>query len=208
LAYDLGFKGPAIAFSWPSQGTLLGYNRDARNVELSADSLRTVLSDLSRTAGVQRIHVIAHSMGNRALVGALCKLESDIAIRQIALNPPDIDAALFRRLTRSFPSGNGPITLYASSRDAALVAAQRFAGYPRAGQGGQDIVVTPGIDTVDASAVDTSLTGLRHSYYADASQMLSDLFAFFQGSPASKRFGLRAAQGKDGPYWIFAPAAR
>jgi esterase/lipase superfamily enzyme len=208
LAYDLGFKGPAIAFSWPSQGTLLGYNRDARNVELSADSLRTVLSDLSRTAGVQRIHVIAHSMGNRALVGALCKLESDIAIRQIALIAPDIDAALFRRLTRSFPSGIGPITLYASSRDAALVAAQRFAGYPRAGQGGQDIVVTPGIDTVDASAVDTSLTGLRHSYYADASQMLSDLFAFFQGSPASKRFGLRAAQGKDGPYWIFAPAAR
>jgi hypothetical protein len=38
--------------------------------------------------------------------------------------------------------------------------------------------------------------------------MLSDLFAFFQGSPASKRFGLRAAQGKDGSYWIFAPAAR
>jgi esterase/lipase superfamily enzyme len=208
LAYDLGFKGPAIAFSWPSQGTLLGYNRDARNVELSADSLRMVLSDLSKTAGVERIHVIAHSMGNRALVGALCKLESDIAIRQIALIAPDIDAELFRRLTRSFPAGIGPITLYASSRDTALVAAQRFAGYPRAGQGGQDIVVTPGIDTVDASAVDTSLTGLGHSYYADASQILSDLFTFFQGNPASKRFGLRAAQGKDGPYWIFMPAAR
>jgi esterase/lipase superfamily enzyme len=207
LAYDLGFKGPAITFSWPSQATLLGYNRDARNVELSTDSLRMVLSDLSKKANV-RIHVIAHSMGNRALIGALSKLDSDVTIRQIALIAPDIDAELFRRLARSFPSSVGPITLYASSRDAALLAAESFAGYPRAGQGGQNIVVTPGIDTVDASSVDTSLTGLGHSYYADASQILSDLFAFFQGKPASKRFGLRAAQGKDGPYWIFAPIAR
>lgn len=208
LAYDLGFKGPAIAFSWPSQAMLAGYNRDARNVELSADSLRMVLSDLSKKANVKRIHVIAHSMGNRALIGALSKLGSDVTIRQIALIAPDIDAELFRRLARSFPSSVGPITLYASSRDTALLAAAKFAGYPRAGQGGQNIIVTPGIDTVDASAVDTSLTGLGHSYYADASQVLSDLFAFFQGNPASKRFGLRAAQGKDGPYWIFAPVAR
>jgi esterase/lipase superfamily enzyme len=208
LAYDLGFKGPAITFSWPSQATLLGYNRDARNVELSADSLRTVLSDLSKKANVERIHVIAHSMGNRALIGALCKLDSDVAVRQIALMAPDIDAELFRRLARSFPSSIGPITLYASSRDAALIAAEKFAGYPRAGQGGPDIVVMPGIDTVDASAVDTSLTGIGHSYYADASHILSDLFEFFGGNPASKRFGLRAAQGKGGPYWIFVPMAR
>jgi esterase/lipase superfamily enzyme len=208
LAYDLGFKGPAVAFSWPSQATLAGYNRDARNVELSVDSLRTVLSDLSKKSNVKRIHVIAHSMGNRALVGALAKLGGDVGVRQIALIAPDIDAELFRRLARSFPSSVGPITLYASSRDAALIAAATFAGYPRAGQGGPGIVVTPGIETVDASAVDTSLTGLGHSYYADASQILSDLFGFFQGNPASKRFGLRAAQGKDGPYWIFAPVAR
>jgi esterase/lipase superfamily enzyme len=190
LSYDLGFKGPAVAFSWPSQAALTGYNRDARNVELSAESLRSVLTDLATRANVKRIHVIAHSMGNRALVA------------------PDIDAELFRRLARQFPSSVGPVTLYASSRDAALIASQKLAGYPRAGQGGQDIVVVPGLDTVDASAVDTSLTGLNHSYYADASQMLSDLFAFFKGNPASKRFGLRAAQGKDGAYWVFAPAAR
>jgi esterase/lipase superfamily enzyme len=208
LTYDLGFKGPSVVFSWPSQATLAGYNRDARNVELSADSLRSVLSDLSRKANVKRIHLIAHSMGNRAVIGALSKIGNDVPIRQIALIAPDIDAQLFRRLAREFPASIGPITLYASSRDAALMAAATFAGYPRAGQGGQDIVVTSGIDTVDASAVDTSLTGLGHAYYADASQMLSDVFSFFQGNPASKRFGLRQAQSKDGPYWIFVPVAR
>jgi esterase/lipase superfamily enzyme len=208
LTYDLGFKGPSVVFSWPSQGTLAGYNRDARNVELSADALRSVLSDLSHQGNVKRIHLIAHSMGNRAVVGALSKLGHDVPVRQIALIAPDIDAQLFRRLAREFPSTVGPITLYASSRDAALIAAATFAGYPRAGQGGQDIVVTPGIETVDASAVDTSLTGLGHAYYADASQMLSDVFSFFQGNPAPKRFGLRHAQSKDGPYWIFVPVAR
>ena len=208
LAYDLGFKGPAVAFSWPSQAELTGYNRDARNVELSAESLRTVLTDLAGKANVKRIHVIAHSMGNRALVGALSKIGNDVPVRQVALIAPDIDAELFRRLATQFPSSVGPVTLYASSRDAALIASQRFAGYPRAGQGGDNIVVVPGLDTVDASAVDTSLTGLGHSYYADASQMLSDLFAFFKGDPASRRFGLRAARNKDGPYWVFAPAAR
>lgn len=208
LAYDLRFKGPAIAFSWPSQGTLVGYNNDARNVELSADALRAVLTDLSKKADVQRIHVIAHSMGNRALVGALSKIGNDVPIRQIALIAPDIDAELFRRLANQFPSTVGPITLYASSRDSALAAAAKFAGYPRAGQGGPDIVVTPGVETVDASAVDTSLTGLGHSYYADASQVLSDLYAFFQGNPAAKRFGLRSARNKDGAYWVFVPVAR
>jgi esterase/lipase superfamily enzyme len=208
LAYDLGFKGPAVAFSWPSQAELIGYNRDARNVELSAESLRTVLTDLAGNANVKRIHVIAHSMGNRALVGALSKIGNEVPVRQVALIAPDIDAELFRRLARQFPSSVGPVTLYASSRDAALIASQRFAGYPRAGQGGENIVVVPGLDTVDASAVDTSLTGLGHAYYADASQMLSDLFAFFKGDPASRRFGLRAARNKDGPYWVFAPAAR
>ena len=57
----------------------------------------------------------------------------------------------------------GRMTLYASSGDEALRASQRLAGYPRAGQGGAGIVVVAGIDTVDASLVDTSLLGLRHS---------------------------------------------
>ena len=80
LAYDLGFKGPAVLFSWPSQGALAGYNKDARNVELSVDSLRSLLTDLSRTANVKRIHVIAHSMGNRALVGALTRLGPSVPV--------------------------------------------------------------------------------------------------------------------------------
>ena len=208
IAYDLGFKGPTVLFSWPSQGTLPGYNKDATNVELSVPALQGLLVDLSRVAGVKRIHVIAHSMGNRALVRALARIGPENPIRQVALLAPDIDAGLFRQLAREFPKTIGPVALYASSRDTALEAAGRFAGYPRAGQGGRNIVIVPGMETIDASNVDTSLAGLRHQYYGDASQILSDLFSFFLGNPASKRFGLRPARSSPGEYWTFAPIAR
>jgi esterase/lipase superfamily enzyme len=210
LAYDLGFQGPALAFSWPSQARLelMSYNKDRRNAELSADALRSVLLDLSRKANVQRINVIAHSMGNLVLTEALAAMASENAnIRQIALLAPDIDTEIFRRLALKFTQSRAHITLYASSADLALVASQKFAGYPRAGQGGENIVVVPGIDSIDASNVDTSLVGGRHQYYADNSQILSDLYSLFRGNMPDKRFGLRSARSKDGAYWKFVPVA-
>lgn len=205
LTYDLGFTGPSVLFSWPSHGSLAGYTWDERNVELSADALRSLLVDLSQKAGVRRIHVIAHSMGNGALARALAKMSPAVPVREVALVAPDIDAELFRRLAREFPSTIGPIALYASSRDSALAAARTVAGYARAGQVGDDIVIAPNIETIDASAVDTSLLGLGHQYYGDAREILADLFAFFRGNPAAKRFGLRPVQARGGTYWVFAP---
>jgi esterase/lipase superfamily enzyme len=211
IAYDLGFQGPALTFSWPSQGNLgmQSYNKDRRNAELSADRLRDVLLDLSRKANINRIHVIAHSMGNLVLTQALAAMANEKSnVRQIALLAPDIDTEIFRRLAKEFTRSAAHITLYASSRDVALIASQEIAGYPRAGQGGANLVLMPGIDSIDASNVDTSLVGVGHQYYADNSQILSDLYWLFRGNTPDKRFGLRPARAKDGAYWIFAPVAR
>jgi len=211
LSYDLGFKGPAISFSWPSQGELgpVSYNKDRRNAELSAGNLRQFLHDVVLKAGVARVNVIAHSMGSFALVQALANAGAEgTTIQQVALVAPDIDAEVFRQLADQFKKASPHTTLYASSRDFALTASQQYSGYPRAGQGAPNIVVVNGIDTVDASSVDTSLIGVRHQYYADNSQILSDLFWLFKGHPADKRFGLRAAHARGGLYWIFNPTAR
>ncbi len=204
LAYDLKFKGPAIMFSWPSHDSLLDYNKDGRNAELSGGPLRDLLLSLSQRAGVKRIHVIAHSMGNRVLAQALTRIgDAKSTIREIALMAPDIDAELFRELASRFPKSVGPIALYASSRDKALLASASFGGYRRAGQGGRDILVVPGIDTIDASSVDTSLIGIGHQYYADRREILTDLYSFFRGDPPQSRISIhRAASGE---YWIFAP---
>ncbi|MGH9592082.1 MAG: alpha/beta hydrolase, partial [Bryobacteraceae bacterium] len=215
IAYDLGFDGAAILYSWPSQGRLglIDYNKDGRNAELSVPHLRAFLSQLSARTGVRTIHLIAHSMGNRVAVNALAQTPGQAAgrgfrVREVALMAPDIDAAEFRRLAAAMRSKADRVTLYASSGDEALKTSEKLSGYPRAGEGGDQILVAPGMDTIDASSVDTSLLGLGHSYFADNSTILSDLFRLIRGDAPRDRPRLRPAMSAQGPYWIFAPAAR
>lgn len=216
IAYDLGFDGAPILYSWPSHGELgmVAYNQDGRNAELSAPHLRAFLTQLAARTGVRTIHVIAHSMGNRVAVKALAgepgvAAPGSIRVREVALLAPHIDAAEFRKLVVVMKSSADRVTLYASSGDAALKVSTKLAGYPRAGEGGDHILVMPGVlDTIDCSAVDTSLLGLGHSYYADNSTILSDLFRLIHGDAARDRFRLTPVHNAQGDYWAFAPTAR
>jgi esterase/lipase superfamily enzyme len=215
IAYDLGFSGAPVLYSWPSRGKigLLEYNSDARNAELSAERLKDFLSQLVAESRLEALHVIAHSMGNRVVADALDGLARSRdtrlpQLREVILMAPDIDAEAFRGLAARIKGVPARMTLYASSGDEALRASQKLSGYPRAGQGGADVVVLPGIDTVDASAVDTSLLGLRHSYYADNRTIVSDLFYLLRGHAPQDRAALRRKEHRNGTYWEFLPAAR
>jgi esterase/lipase superfamily enzyme len=204
LANDLKFQGPALLFSWPSQGHLVDYLMDQRNADLSARPLGAFLRGLAEQSHVTRIHVIAHSMGNRVLASALTKIDPLRSnIHQIALLAPDFDAALFEQLAREFPKNIGPIALYASSKDRALAASASLAGYTRLGQVGSAMTAIPGIESIDASTVDTSVFTMGHDYYATNLQILGDLYSFFAGLPPPQRFSLR--QSTDGRYWVLIP---
>jgi len=216
ISYDLGFAGAAILYSWPSQGKLglVEYNKDGRNAELSVPHFKAFLSQFSARTGVRTIHVIAHSMGNRVVMkaladGSVSRSGGPIRIREVALMAPDIDAAEFRRLAVAMQGSAHRVTLYASSKDAAMQASERLSGYPRAGEGGDQIVIMPGvIETIDSSTVDTSLLGLMHQYYADNSTILADLFHLIRGEDAHERFRLKPVNNVHGQYWVFAPAVR
>jgi esterase/lipase superfamily enzyme len=212
MAYDLAFDGAPILYSWPSQGKmdLINYNRDGRNAELSSTSLKSFLEQLATRTRATTIHVIAHSMGNRVLAASLREIAkaNKPRFQQIALMAPDIDAMVFRNMAQAIHQTADRVTLYASSRDQALLASARFNGYRRAGEGGDNILVVPGIDTVDASAVDTSLLGALHQYYADNQAILGDLFHLLRGESPKSRFRLRNVHSAMGDYWLFEPAAR
>lgn len=214
IAYDMAYDGPTILYSWPSQGSMtpLAYNKDGRNAELTIPHLEGFLKLLLANSGATTVDVIAHSMGNRPVTRAL----RDFAIEdpgqknkpmfnQVALMAPDVDAAVFQQMANQMEVSAHRITLYASSRDAALRLSNYFAGYQRAGEGLPHLLVVPGMDTVDASAVDTSLLGFYHSYFADSTTILSDLFRNFTGVPASDRLGLHAVVTAAGKYWRFGP---
>jgi len=209
LAIDLDFQGPAVFFSWPSQGSLHLYSIDRQAAEWShrdlAGVLRTILSDSEE----RNVFVIAHSMGGYVLSGALRILISEnpplaARIAEVILAAPDIDADVFRRdVVPALVRMGKPVTLYASSEDAALQASKRFNGAPRAGDSGSGLIVEKGIETIDSTGIDTSL--LKHSYASSVPRVLSDMFYLIRERlRADRRYGLREVNSSIGRYWEFA----
>jgi esterase/lipase superfamily enzyme len=208
IAYDLKFEGPAIAYSWPSQEGLLSYTIDENNVDWTVPHLKDFLQDVVKQSGAKSVHLVAHSMGNRALTSALREmvLEQKSAcpkFDEVVLTAPDVDADKFRRdLAPAIITVAQRVTLYASSNDEALIASREVHGYRRAGESGAAMTIVPGVDTVDVSDVDTSFIG--HSYYGSNSTVLADLFELLQGSkPPDQRKWLRAMQLGLSKYWKF-----
>ena len=103
IAYDLNFQGAPISYSWPSESKPSRYLVDETNVHWSAPHFRNFLSLLLSETRAEAVHVIAHSMGNRALIEALrtfdvSKLPVNCArLTQVIFAAPDIDAATFQR---------------------------------------------------------------------------------------------------------------
>ncbi|WP_374580737.1 alpha/beta hydrolase [Pseudoduganella sp.] len=208
LAYDLGFQGAPVFYSWPSQGKLSGYIVDEANVEWTQADLAAFLADFLQQSDAEHVYLIAHSMGNRALAAATASVlaaRPELAgrIREVILAAPDIDADVFRhQLLPALAGVPNPLTLYASSEDSALRASKAIHGYARAGESGDGLVVAQGVETIDASTVDTGF--IRHSYFAEQRTALSDMYYLIQKhARAAERFGLRAVESAAGRYWTF-----
>ncbi|GGZ04859.1 alpha/beta hydrolase [Pseudoduganella plicata] len=208
IAYDLGFAGVPLFYSWPSQGRLSGYLVDETNVEWAQAGLTAFLADFLADTQAEHVYLLAHSMGNRALTRAAAAViagRPDLAsrLREIILTAPDIDADVFRRdIVPALTAGGSPVTLYASSNDEAMQVSKKMHGYPRAGDGGDGLVVAAGLETIDASGVDTSFIG--HSYYAQGRSALGDMYYLInQRLRANQRFGLHPVEAPGGRYWTF-----
>ncbi|MHB8971776.1 MAG: alpha/beta hydrolase [Pirellulaceae bacterium] len=209
IAFDVQFAGASVFFSWPSQGGLLQYTVDENNVEWAVPHLKQFLLEVTRRSGAQSVNLIAHSMGNRALTAALRELQLQLGeeaalFNQIILAAPDIDAEIFRRdLAPALVKSAERVTLYASSNDQALVASKRVHGYARAGDSGDDLVVIPGLETIDVSRLAaTSLLG--HSYYGSSNPILLDIRQLIEFAlPAAQRPGLLPQSYGELTYWMF-----
>jgi len=208
IAYDLEFQGAPMFFSWPSQNGLLGYTVDENNVAWATPHLKQFLLDVAEKSDASAIHLIAHSMGNRALTGALRELaleyqEDARLFNQVVLAAPDVDAEIFKRdIAPQITRTADRVTLYASSNDRALKASKSIHGYPRAGESGTLIMIAPGIETIDVSALDTSFLG--HSYYGDSDSIIADMHHLFHNvRSARERVWLTAMNHGGQTYWEF-----
>ena len=211
LSYDLGFGGAGVFFTWPSHYSKVPTEGEYRaagvNAATCAAALKAFLKDLRSRTDAKTIFLVAHSMGNRLLATALKEIGEEGAqgprFREVALMAPDIDAGVFRSLASAMRLSADRITLYASSRDEALMVSQKLNKGSRAGQSGKELVVVPGVDTVDASTVRTDAFSFNHSYFADNLVMLSELYHLLRGDPPEIRFGLERVGSGDVTYWRF-----
>jgi esterase/lipase superfamily enzyme len=208
IAYDLGFDGAPVFYSWPSMGTTLGYPTDEESIMWTEPHLKAFLRDIATRTGSETVHLIAHSMGNRALTNVFRNLTQSGELprgnifRNLILTAPDISADIFRRdIVPALVASGARITLYSSTNDRALQASKWFHTFPRAGDAGDGLVVSQGLDTVDASEVDTSFLG--HLTF-DSRSVLDDIYYLIQHNlPPDQRAGLFPAGEGDRRYWAF-----
>ena len=88
LANDLELNGPAICYSWPSRGEVAAYTVDEATVSWSAPHFERLLLDLHARTQCRQINVIAHSMGNRALLEAIERIDLRMSSQSSEANQP------------------------------------------------------------------------------------------------------------------------
>jgi esterase/lipase superfamily enzyme len=207
MAFDLDFPGAPIFYSWPSQADWYGYKTDKRQIELSVDHIKNFLEELAHRSGAETINLVAHSMGNVGLTAALQEISSPKdrpLFNQVVLAAPDVDAEVFKRdIAPNIVSKANRMTLYTSKTDLALIASRFFNQGMRLGDSGPEIVTFPGIETIDATTVDSSLLG--HSYYGSNISVLTDVGQLLRNEPITGRSYLRRIDVGDAGYWTFDP---
>ena len=212
ISYDLSPDGKpfgtAFLYSWPSAGDATSYLYDQDSANFASLHLQSFIKTVVDKTGVKNVHIIAHSMGNVALIGALQELartDTKAKINQIILAAPDVDKQQFETIIQSVEKVAKGITLYASQGDNALALARKARrGLPRAGETllPPGPAVVTGIDTIDVSAINTDVWSWGHDTYADSTELLADIGTIFtKGDPPAKRspklkFGLLK-------YWIY-----
>jgi esterase/lipase superfamily enzyme len=201
ISFDMKFQGAVVLFSWPSLGTTFGYFADGERAELSAERLVEFLRILEGGPWEQ-VHLVAHSMGNRVVVlGLADNPPPALPIGQIVFVAADVYVETF---DQKFPkmSGIGKLkTSYTSKADRALLVSSWLHRAARIGITRGEPFARPGMETIDASTVDTSLLSLGHSYFGDKRTVITDLgYLLREGLPAVRR-GLEQPPGKD--YWDF-----
>lgn len=209
LAYRLDFQGAMMLYSWPSSGSPFAYGQDVSNVHRSANQLRSLLVDLATDSRFDRVHIVAHSLGNQGLIKALSGLLDSGAeqpshgwkLGHIALVAPDLDAERFRMETAPWLGGAGRgVTLYVSRFDIPLLASGFVNQGRRVGDATAGALIEQGIDTVDSTPATNPFAA--HLVHLHNPEIVSDLhYLFNEQMAAAERPNLLAVNGVDGRYW-------
>ena len=205
IGCDLKVPGATAFFSWPSRGSVTAYPVDEASIESSERAITDFLVDFTDNCGAEKVHVIAHSMGNRGLLRALQRIAANAETRgrvkfgQVFLAAPDVDSDLFLDLARLYSEHAERTTLYASDADLPVHLSSKLHDAARAGYF-TPYTVAPGVDTVAVPDFDVDLLG--HSYFAQAEALLHDIHDLMQqGKPPAQRQRITPGMHQGVNFW-------
>ncbi len=207
IGCDLDIPGMTAFYSWPSKARLADYMADEASIQASENQLAQFLSDFVAQSHAERVHIIAHSMGNRGLLRSLQRINSQfqgqnqLPFGQIFLAAPDEDPGVLRDLASTFESIADRTTLYLSDRDKALGTSEWIHHqHPRVGLL-SPMTIVPGIDTVNVGNTDLSLFG--HGYFSADRGVLADMNELLCANTSpERRFGLQTVTTSTDRYWM------
>ena len=187
LTADGRFGGVPVLFTWPSTNSVLSYVTARENATISRDALTKLLTDISRTPGVGRIHVLAHSMGAWLSMEALRETSIggqrhlDGKLGNVMLAAPDIDLSVFRQQMQRIGAGAN-VAVFSSTGDRALSLSSTITGdRPRLGainpNNSRDRAELQklGVKVYDLSAISDGW--INHGAYASAPNVVRQIGA-------------------------------
>lgn len=195
---DSKFSGVVVLFSWPSQGKLLGYSGDEERAISSGDVMAVFLSGLAGSPW-SRVHLLAHSMGNRVmLLGLADNPRPKLPLGQLVFAAADVFVPMFEeKFVKLQAAGLLRATSYASKDDRALTISSHLHSGPRVGLVADEPYQTEHLESIDATSVDRGVLG--HGYWSSVPALLGDLKDLLQFGHSPLERKLKSV----GKYWTF-----
>ncbi|WP_166894376.1 alpha/beta hydrolase [Massilia sp. CCM 8734] len=187
LGFDLHVPpNNMMFFSWAANKNYRKYTHDEATADASEIHLETFLKTVRATAGGRKIHIIAHSMGNRPLLRVISRMQvlpgEKKPFGQIILAAPDVDRDVFMHYGQNYLKVAERTTVYLSPFDFALQLSQDVHFYPRVGCGDKPQAEIKDIENV-VSFIPEDFPS--HTYVASTLPLLNDVKNLFvNGKPA------------------------
>ena len=125
IKHDLEIPGAVIAYAWPSRAHPLAYEYDDDSALYARDGLEDLLMTV-RAAGVEKLVLVAHSMGSFVLMETLRQIErvdpgwTGRSASGVILISPDLGVDVFRSQLTALQTVPDPFAIYVSRRDHVL----------------------------------------------------------------------------------------
>ncbi|WP_167080654.1 alpha/beta hydrolase [Massilia aquatica] len=205
LGFDLNVApNNMMFFSWAANKNYRKYTHDEATADASEIHLEAFLKTVRAAAGGRKVHIIAHSMGNRPLLRVISRMQvlpgEKKPFGQIILAAPDVDRDVFMHYGQNYLKVAERTTVYLSPFDFAMQLSQDVHFYPRVGCGNKPQAEIKDIDSI-VSFIPEDFPA--HTYVASTLPLLNDVKNLFvNGKPARQGAAWKAYP----TYWTVGPA--